>query len=103
MSMNGVPGNIDVTRLQAYLMFIKDVWNTFGLPTIILIVLLLLYTGVIPSPLVEARSMISELKVSIDRHLERDDEIIFYMKSMCTSNAKIAGIPPDECIWRLAR
>ena len=91
--------NGEIGRLRAYLTIIKDVWSTFGLPTIILVVLLLLWIGIIPSPLGEAKSVVEEIKVSVDKHLERDKEIIFYMKEMCVSNAKIAKTPIEDCLW----
>ena len=98
--LNGQPsGTPDVNRLRAYLFLIKDIWSTFGLPTIILVIMLLLWVGVIPSPMSEAKATITEIKVIIERHVERDKEIVHYMKEMCISNAKLAHTPIEECLW----
>lgn len=86
--------------VKEYLALTKDIWNTFGLPTILLAVALLLYIGVIPSPLSEASINLDKIKFSIDRHLERDREVLFYLKEMCVSNAKLAKTPVEDCLWR---
>lgn len=100
MSTNGVPDSQDAARLRAYLLLLKDVWSTFGLPTIILAIMLLLWVGVIPSPMSEARMTIMEIKNVAERHVERDREIIHYMKEMCVSNAKLAKTPIEDCLWK---
>ena len=92
--------NGEIGHLRAYLTLIKDIWNTFGLPTIILVILLLLWIGIIPSPMGEARIVIDNIKVSLDKHLERDRELIFYMKGLCLSNAEIAKLPREDCLWK---
>lgn len=98
--MNDDVPNGDLGKLKVYLFLIKDVWNTFGLPTIILTILLLLWIGTIPSPLAGAVALVESVKVSLDRHLERDSEILFYLKSTCLAQAKIANMPVDTCAWR---
>ena len=90
----------ELNKARIVLSLGKDIWNTFGLPTIILVILLLLYTGIMPSPFADAKVIMLSLKTSIDRHLERDNEIIFYMKGICISNARLAERPLEECIWR---
>ena len=97
--MNSDTSNSEIGRLKAYLLLIKDIMNTFGLPIIILVVLLLLWTGTIPSPLGEAKDVVVEIKTSIDRHVEQDRQIIFYLRQTCLSNAKLAETPVDDCIW----
>lgn len=92
--------NGELVNVRAYLRVVRDVWDTFGLPTIILVILLLLWTGTIPSPVSEAMETIKGLKTSIEHHLERDDEILFYLKQMCHSNARLANINSDVCNWR---
>jgi len=78
----------------------KEAWNTFGLPTIILGVILLLYTGFIPSPLVEANVLLNQHIAAVQRHIDNDKEIIFYLKTMCISNARMAHSAVEECLWR---
>ena len=92
--------NGDLGHLKVYLAILKDVWNTFGLPTIMLVVILLLWIGVIPSPMGEARMVLDTIKVSLDKHLERDREMIFYMKGLCLSNAEIAKTAREDCLWK---
>lgn len=92
--------NGDVSKLKGYLNLAKDIWNTFGLPTIILVVILLLWTGYIQSPLSDAKVLVEDIKVSLDRHVEGDREIIFYMREMCISNAKLAKTPIEDCFWK---
>lgn len=96
---NGDVTNGNLGKLQSYLVLVKDIWNTFGLPTIILVVLLLLWIGTIPSPLVEAEQVVEGIKASLDRHVERDDQIIFYLREMCLSNMKLAGDSGSRCLW----
>jgi hypothetical protein len=99
MLLNG-NGPYETTRLRDILFLAKEAWNTFGLPTIMLVVILLLYTGVIPSPLVEANSLIKQHIEVMQKHIEHDNEIIFYLKSMCISNATLAKTPIEDCLWR---
>ena len=89
----------DLAELNKYVAILKDVWSTFGLPTIILAVLLLIYIGVIPSPLGATFQVVEDIKVSLDKHLSRDKEMIFYMRQTCVSNAKLAKTPIEECLW----
>ncbi len=93
-------GTADVNRLRAYLFLVKDVWSTFGLPTIMLAVMLLLWTGVIPSPLSEAGMIIDNLRLVVERHVERDREIVFYMRGLCLSNAKLANTTIEDCLYK---
>ena len=97
--MSDLP-NEEIGHLKAYLAVVKDAWNTFGLPTIILVIILLLWVGVIPSPMGEARMLLDSIKGSLDKHLERDREVIFYMKGLCLSNAEMAKLPKDDCLWK---
>ena len=92
--------NGDLSSTKAYWGLAKDVINTLGLPIIILIILLLLWVGVIPSPMGEARVILDSIKGSLDKHLERDKEVIFYMKGLCLSNAEMAKLPKDDCLWK---
>ena len=99
--LNSQPlGTADVNRLRAYLFLVKDIWSTFGLPTIMLAVMLLLWTGVIPSPLSAAAGVIDSLRVVVEKHVERDREIVFYMRGLCLSNAKLAGTPIEDCLYK---
>ena len=99
---NNSPTPGDINRLRAYILLLKDIWSTFGLPTIILVIMLLLWVGIIPSPMSEARMTIMEIKTIVERHVERDREIIHYMKQMCVSNAKLALTPIEDCFWKAA-
>ena len=94
-----MPPTIDPQELNKYVSILKDVWSVFGLPTIILALLFLLYVGMIPSPLIEAYQVVDDIKTSLDKHLTRDKEVIFYMRQMCVSNAKLAKTPIEECLW----
>jgi len=48
--------NGELSRWKAYWGMVKDVWNTVGLPTILLGVVIGLWAGWIPSPVIEARN-----------------------------------------------
>ena len=98
---NNSPTPGDINRLRAYILLLKDIWSTFGLPTIILVIILLLWLGIIPSPMSEAQMTIKEIKTIVERHVERDREIIHYMKEMCISNAKLADTPIEACLWKV--
>lgn len=90
----------DVNKLKAYVIILKDVWSTIGLPTIMIVIMLLLWLGIIPSPMSEAKTAIMEIQTLVERHIARDREIIHYMKQMCVSNAKLADTPIEECFWK---
>ena len=97
---NDSPTPVNINRLRAYTLLLKDIWSTFGLPTIILVIMLLMWIGVLPSPMSEARMTILEIKGIVERHVERDKEITHYMKEMCVSNAKLAKTPIEDCLWK---
>lgn len=89
----------DPNELHKYVVILKDVWSTFGLPTIILLILLLIYIGVIPSPLGATFQTVEDISASLNKHLARDKEMIFYMRQTCASNAKLAKTPIEDCLW----
>lgn len=81
------------SQVQFYVSIVRELWDTFGLPTILLAVILALWVGWLPSPLSAAKDI-------LDKHVSYDQEIRFYLKSMCQSNAKLANQPLETCNWR---
>jgi hypothetical protein len=79
-------------RARFWVTIVRELWDTFGLPTILLVVILALWVGWLPSPLSAAKDI-------LERHVSYDDEVRFYLRKMCQHNAKVAGQPVESCNW----
>lgn len=90
----------NVGTVRAYIILVKEVWNTFGLPTILLCVIFGLWIGWLPSPVSEARAVVGQIHDTLLDHGKHDAEIIFYLRQTCIIHAKEAGLPVDTCYWR---
>lgn len=99
--MNGsnAPINGEVKRWGAILALVKDIWNTFGLPTILLALAIGLWIGWIPSPLSEAQDDMKSIKWTLKKHAAIDNEQTFYLRKTCLALAKLAKVDPEGCIY----
>jgi hypothetical protein len=83
----------DQAKAHFWVGILRELWDTFGLSTILLAVILALWVGWLPSPLSAAKDV-------LERHVSYDDEIRFYLRSMCQSSAKMVNRPMEDCNWQ---
>lgn len=84
--------NGQLSRTRAYVQLAGEMWDKFGLATLLVALALATWFGWIASPFSEARDMIK-------RHVVHDDEIMFYMKTLCQTNASLAKESTAKCNW----
>lgn len=92
--------NGEISKLRAYMALIKEAWDVIGLPTLLLLFVMSLWVGWLPSPLSAAKDIVTDLKASLEQHMANDDEVLFYLRQMCQANVKLAGMPVEDCNWR---
>lgn len=91
--------NGHLSRLREYVQLAREIWDSFGLATILVAVAIATWFGWISSPFSEAKAIMEKHVVTVESHLAHDAEILFYLKTLCQTNAKLAGHPAGECNW----
>lgn len=97
MESNGTNGSL--TRTRAYIQLAREVWDTFGLATILVAVAISTWFGWISSPFSEARDIMTKHVATMEEHLNHDQEILFYLKAQCQMTARIARTDVALCNW----
>lgn len=77
----------------------REVWDSFGLATILVALALATWFGWVDSPFTEARDILEKHVVTMEGHINHDQEIIFYMKTLCQTNAELAKESVARCNW----
>jgi hypothetical protein len=87
------------SKLREYVQVAREVWDTFGLATMLVATAIAAWFGWINSPFSEARDMLGTHITTMERHISHDDEVLFYLKSLCLTNAELAKVSPSKCTW----
>lgn len=99
MAQEQVPVNGDINRVRAYIVILKDIWNTFGLPTLLLVFIISVWMGWVSSPLGEAQDDMRQIKWMLKKHVALDNEQVFYARRLCMVMSKVAKADPEDCVW----
>ena len=91
--------NGGLSRIRDYVQLAREIWDTFGLATILVAVGIATWFGWLTSPFSEARDLMNKHIVTMDDHIGHDDELLFYMKTLCQTNAKLANTDVRLCNW----
>jgi hypothetical protein len=84
---------------KAGIQLLGEIWDKFGLATILVGIAVATWFGWIASPFSEAKDLMVTHISRMEDHLSHDSEILFYLKQVCQSNAKLANQPIEICNW----
>ena len=85
--MELVPSNGTLGKLREYVALMKDL----GMPWAITVLVLLLATGVVPSPLYSRVDDFTKQSELIQAHISQSREIVPLLRMICRSVAKTEG------------
>lgn len=91
--------NGQLSRTRAYVQLAREVWDSFGLATILVALALATWFGWIASPFSEARDIMEKHVSTMESHIAHDDEILFYLKRQCQMTAMLVKSDVALCNW----
>ena len=85
--METIPSNGALGKLREYVALMKDL----GMPWAITVLVLLLATGVVPSPLYSRMDTFTRQAKILQSHIDQGREIVPLLRMICRSVAKTEG------------
>jgi hypothetical protein len=84
---------------KAGIQLLGEIWDRFGLATILVGVALATWFGWISSPFSEAQAIMERHVATMEAHVDHDGEILFYLKTQCQITAMVAKTDVALCNW----